>query len=505
MSGATAPTQGHAWWIEGPLVGPLRNVSAAVVVSVGPWLVSVMALALLSITMTPLMGDRAVEDLRLSVVYAFAIAPLVAGPVGTVAARLVRESIEERGGVQVFEIFRVAAVISGVLAMAGAGAVAIALDIGPAGVALGFVWTTAAAALLWTSFAVLGAMRSYGFLILSFTTGMLVGFGCTILAARHGPTVELLVWSFNAGIGFCVLLSFRHVAGAFRSPDDDPGFASRLLAAAIVRDWALALGIAVAVAAIWADKVVFWSGGDGLRSAAGFAHYAPYDSVMFIAHLSIVPSLAAMLLFQNGPLPQAIGSFRATLAARSTYDEISSAAAEVGGTVWSHLLTIMFVQATCSAVLVMMAPLIARLMGFDLIQFDLLRSAIVAIFLQSLLYLGCGVLMICNRTQTFFLIQLVFLGSNLAASLILREALGVNTWAVFLASMAAAVVAFVAAWRTLSDYVYLVFIGENRALYDRDSIADPGRFAGLAGRLTAARLAWASLAQTGARPPDRAP
>lgn len=501
MSGAPASlaVQAHApdWWLDGPMIGPLRHASAAIVVSVGPWLVSVVALAVLSITMTPLMGDSAVEDLRLTVVYAFAIAPLVAGPIGTVAARLVREAIEERGGSHVLEIFRMAALTSGALAMVGAAMVALALGIRPAGLALGFVWTTAAAALLWTSFAVLGALRAYRFLILSFTTGMLVGFACTILAARHGPTLELLVWSFNAGIAFCVLLSFRHVAGAFWRDKDDPGFAFRVLFAALLRDWPLVLGIAAAVAAIWTDKVVFWFWAEGLRSAAGFAHYAPYDSVMFIAHLSLVPSLAAMLLFQNGALPQVIGAFRKALAERATYDEIASATDAIGGTVWMHLLTIVFVQATCSAVLVMMAPLIAELMDFNLIQFDLLRTGIIAIFVQSLLYLGCGVLMICNRTRTFCLILLIFLAANLAASLVLRELEGVNTWAVFLSSMAAAVVAFVAAYRTISDYAYLVFVGENRALYDRDALAAPSEpaDAGIVGRIAAARRAWAALAR----------
>lgn len=491
-----APKPSFAWWLEGPMIGPMRKFGAAIVISVGPWLVSVVALAVLSITMTPLMGDRAVEDLRLSVVYAFALAPLIAGPVGAIAARLVRGAIEERGGSNVFEIFRVAALASGALAMTGAILVALALGIAPTGVALGFVWTTAAAALLWTSFAVLGAIRAYRFLIGSFTAGMLVAFACTIAAARNGPTVEMLVWSFDVGIAFCVVLSFRHVAARYWRESDDPGFAFWLLISETIRAWPLALGIAAAVAAIWTDKVVFWSGTEGLRSAAGFAHYAPYDAVMFVAHLSLVPSLASMLLFQNGALPEVIGAFRRSLARRSTHEEIAAASAAISTTVWAHVLSIVFVQATCSAVLVLMAPLVSGLMDFDLIQFDLLRTAIVAIFLQSLLYLSCGVLMVCNRIRTLCVIQLLFLAANLVASLVLRDLIGVNSYAVFASSMAAAVIAFIAAYRTISDYDYLVFVGENEALYDRDALieADDAARRGLRGRMLAARAGWAALA-----------
>jgi uncharacterized membrane protein len=498
---AVALVSRTVWWLDGPLLGPLRQFASAVVITAGPWIVSVTALAIISITMTPLMGGAAIEDLRLSVVSAFVIAPLISGPIGTIAARLISNSVEERAGRFVFEIFGIAALGSGGIAMAVAAITATLLSVGPLRVVIGFVWMTVAAALLWITFAVLAALRFYRLLILSFSTGMLLSIFCTLAAARAGPNIELLLWSFTAGIAFCVILAFVYVSARYWNESDSPDTALWLMVGETSRLSPLALGIVAGIGAVWTDKIVFWLGPYGMRSEAGFIHFGPYDSVMFIAHLSIIPSLAAMLLFQNGVLRASIGMFRATLTNHSTYNRVRSASLSVGRTIWGHIFGIGFMQASCSAGLILMAPIITELMDFNLAQFDLLRISIVAVFFQSLLFLSSSILIVCQRVRIFCMLQLSFLALNAITSMIMQWCVGVNSYAVFVSSMVAAVAASLCAYRALSEYDYLIFVRENESLYEQPQHAaevEAASRGGIRMRIAAAREEWSSLVQSSA-------
>lgn len=455
------------WLLADPLLGSVRQFGAAVIVAAGPWLVSVVALAIISVTMTPVMGFAAVEDLRLTVVYAFCIAPLVAGPVGAVAARRISAAMDGEGTASAAELFLAACALSGLVAQGIALAVCQVLGIGPAGVAAGFVFLTAAAALLWTSFAVLAAVRSYGFLIAAFTGGMVLSVACALLAAVHAPTTEVLIWSFAAGVSLCVALSIRYIQRLF--PSDYGHFAETLLdllrqlrASAV-----LCAGVFFAICGVWVDKWVFWFGPEGVRSAAGFLHSSSYDSVMFLAHLSVIPTYAALLVFHHGDLVAVIDRFKGAIEARSTYGLIRTRLAELEGVAWTGVLTIAAVQAAVTVGIVLMSPLLARFLDFSFGQFLMLRVGMIGVFFHSLMFLCCALLLVANRTRHYAIVQGAFLLLNLVISLVLHATIGMSAYAFLASSLLGAAGAFYAAYKALSAYDYDLFLGENDSLYQK--------------------------------------
>lgn len=462
-----APAAEAEWLMADPLLASVRRFGAAIIVAAGPWLVSVVALAIISVTMTPVMGFAAVEDLRLTVVYAFCIAPLVAAPVGAVAARRISAAVDAGDPAIVAELFLSAAALSGVAAQVIAVAVCLILGIGPAGVAAGFVFLTAAAALLWTSFAVLAAVHSYGFLIAAFTGGMVLSVACALLAAIHAPTTEVLIWSFAAGVSLCVAVSIRHVQKLFPSGYD--GFALTFLdlLRQLRASGMLCAGVLFAICGVWADKWVFWFGPEGARSAAGFLHSSSYDSVMFLAHLSVIPTYAALLVFHHGDLVAVIDRFKSTVETRSTYGLIRDRLDELEGVAWSGVFTIAFIQAAVTIGLVLMAPLLAKSLDFSFGQFLMLRIGLIAVFFHSVMFLCCALLLVANRIRHFAIIQAAFLTLNLAISLALYAMAGMSAYAFLASSLLGAAAAFHAAYRALNAYDYDLFLGENDSLYEK--------------------------------------
>lgn len=459
------------WVLKDPLLASVRWFGAATVLAAGPWLVAVAALAIISVTMTPVMGYAAIEDLRLTVVYAFCIAPLVGGPIGSVAARSIAAAVDSGQTDSIAEMFLSAAALSGVAAQAIAIAVCLCLGIGPAGIAAGFVFLTAAAALLWTSFAVLAAVRSHGFLIAAFTGGMILSVACALLAAAHAPTTELLIWSFAVGVALCGALSIRHIQTMFpcRYETFARTFADQL--ARLRGNVVLCIGVLFAICGVWIDKWVFWLGSEGTRSTAGFLHSSAYDSVMFLAHLSVIPTYAALLVFHHGDLAAVIDRFRSAIEARSTYGLIRERLGELEGVAWSGVFTIAFVQAAVTIGVVLMSPLLAKWLDFSFGQFLMLRVGLIGVFLHSVMFLCCALLLITNRIRHFAVIQGVFLLLNLAISLGLHAAIGMSAYAFLASSLLAAGAAVYAAYHALDSFDYVLFLGENDSLYAKTSKA----------------------------------
>lgn len=159
------------WLFADPLLRPAWRFCVAVMVVAGPWLIVVLTLGLIAALMAPVLGRAGVEDLILTVVYAFCIAPLFAVPVGVIAARRVTIAIEAGAESTVTELYIVAAVFSGLATGAGALVICLLLGIHPIGHATAFVFSRKAPALLWTSFAVDAAIRANGVMIGAFGGG----------------------------------------------------------------------------------------------------------------------------------------------------------------------------------------------------------------------------------------------------------------------------------------------------------------------------------------------
>ena len=455
------------WLMADPLLAGICRFGAAIIVAAGPWLVSVIALAIISVTMTPIMGLAAVEDLRLTFVYAFSIAPLAAGPIGAVTARSISAAVEAGEHATIAELFLSSAALSGIVAQIVAIAVILLLGIGPVGVATGFVFLTVSAALLWTSFAVLAAVKSYGFLIAAFTCGMALSVGCALLAAIYAPTTEVLIWCLAAGISFCAALSIRHIQQMFPCRYDRFADTFRQLLRELRANAILCIGVFLAICGVWIDKWVFWFGPDGVRSTAGFLHYSAYDSVMFLSHLSVIPTYAALLVFHHGDLVAVIERFKTVLESRATHAVLRNRIDGLARVAWSGLFNIALVQAAITIGLILMSPLLAKSFDFSFGQFLMMRVGLIGVFFHSLMFICASLLLVANRTRHFAIIQGGFLLLNLGLSLTLYATIGISAYAFFASSLVAAVVAFYAAYKALQAYDYHLFLGENDSLYGR--------------------------------------
>ena len=175
------------WWLDGGALGPVRRFAGATVVAVGPWIVFVLTLAIISINSAPVLGRAGLEDLRLTVTYAFCFAPLAAGPIGLAAAELARRAKEGEINIPVFDIARLALVLAGGGSALLALIISISLGMAPVGAAVSFILPSSAAAMLWVCFAILSALKLFRLLISAFLGGIFLSVAGTFDHGRDQP------------------------------------------------------------------------------------------------------------------------------------------------------------------------------------------------------------------------------------------------------------------------------------------------------------------------------
>jgi polysaccharide biosynthesis protein PelG len=235
--------------------------------------------------------------------------------------------------------------------------------------------------------------------------------------------------------------------------------------------WAMRhLGVAVllAVLAVWVDKWFFWFGPIGQKSTAGFLHYNVYDEVMFLAHLSIIPTFAGMFLLNDTEIGRAVESFRQTIRNHATYVTLSESVAALCSVVWSGIFRIVFVQTSVTIIVVSLLLLASGSSTFEIERFVLFLVAMAAVLFQAIGYLACTVLILTSRTRMLLVVQFLFLMMNICGSILFYTIFGPSAFAVLTSSSLFAILAVILGYRSLRSYGYFVFLGENDSLYTRN-------------------------------------
>ena len=300
--------RGLHWLFDGPLLGPIVAFAGSTILSVGPWLVSVLVLSLISIALTPVLGRSGISDVRLSVAYGFAIALLVAAPLAVLTARLTRRAAERQSGLLVPELYTVCLLVSGIGTQIVALATVFFFSITPIGLSVAFVILAANCAMLITGFGLLMALGETWRLIGTFLFGIMIGLAAALLTTRWATTVESLIWSFSLGLWVSHHLMFTPTRR--RSAPDLGGARSGVRRAADRRQSSrlLFLGHRLRRPRDLGGQGRILVSPTGIVADSGFYHFPTYDSVMFLAHLSMIPTVVAWFLFQRRVLEPGSGS-----------------------------------------------------------------------------------------------------------------------------------------------------------------------------------------------------
>lgn len=442
------------------LIGVAVGYVYAALVSSGPFLVTVLAMAAVGL-LGEAAGERpAVETFRLVTIYNFALSLVFCGPFLLVmtrylADRIYEHKVEEAPGMLI-----------------GALAITLGLQL-PAVVWLYFIHTDMtlaerlAAAVhyflicaIWLVSVFLSALKDYRAIGVSFGTGMGTGF---IVA-------WLLLADFGAaGLigGFSVGLAVIFFALTLRVMVEYPYGILRPFAflGYFTRFWQLALfGFAYNLT-IWCDKLVLWLATDAEVSAVGLVSNPVYDSAMFLANLTTVPVLAVFIIAIETEFFERYQAFYKAIEGHATWREIRANQAAIIRTLGIAGRNILLLQAVIAALAILASPALFAALGIDARQIGIFRLGTLGSLFQIMFVFLTIVLAYFDLRLRLVQVTMVYLALNAGLSWAsLSFGFAWYGYGFFLASLLAFLVALGVVVYEVARLPYLTFVKNNASI-----------------------------------------
>lgn len=442
------------------LVGVAVGYVYAALVSSGPFLVTVIAMAAVGI-LGEAAGDRlAVEIFRLVTIYNFALSLVCCGPFLLVmtrylADRIYEQKVEEAPGMLV-----------------GATAVALGMQ-APIVVWLYFLHTdmTLPERLasgvhyflicgIWLVSVFLSALKDYRAIGLSFAAGMTIGLGAAWALLDDFGAAGLIG-------GFAIGLAVIFFALTLRVMVEYPYGIVRPFAFLryFPRFWQLALfGFAYNLT-IWCDKLVLWLAPDAERAAVGLISNPAYDSAMFLANMTTVPVLAIFIIAIETEFFERYQAFYRAIEAHATWREIRENHAGIIRSLNSAGRNILLLQSVIAALAILCSPALFAALGIDARQIGIFRLGTIGSLFQILFVFLTIVLAYFDLRLRLVQLTLLYLCLNGGLSwLSLSWGFAWYGYGFFLASLIAFLAALAVVVREVARLPFLTFVKNNASI-----------------------------------------
>jgi len=390
----------------------LKLYTYSAVIFSGPWLISIMGLAALSLFAMPSMQDREVHVFTVTIVYVYCFSLIATGALQLVVTRYVSDQFYMRNPDSVVPTF-VGALVVTVLFQTVTGALALFFA------DLSFLYKMTALGLyvtvsvVWVEMLFLSAAKDYSGIVLAFALGYLTSFLLSqLLSAFFG--LDGLAMGFLVGQVLLMVLLMHRVFAEYRFGH---GFDFEFLTYFKIYPSLAIAGLAYNTA-IWIDKILFWYSGSGIVIHSYFRTHFPYDSAMFIAYVTILPTLAIFLLRIETDFYLRYKNYYGTILQKAPLALILQRKAEMLDVLRQALGTVLIWQGAVTTGIFLLMPFLVSLMGIDPADTPVFRVAVIGAFFHGgLLILLILILYFDFRGSAVF-VSLLFLTSNAAFTLI---------------------------------------------------------------------------------------
>ncbi len=445
---------------RGDLIGVAQGYLHASISTSGGWLFTILTLSAISFFGPRFATYDDLSNFRLIVVYNFAFSLVLTGPLTMVLTRYLSDRIFAR------EVDGVPGMVVGGLALAAAIAVPVAgpfyfwyVDLS-SGARLAAWAGTVLVSGIWVLGVFLSTLKEYAAVSRAFAFGMLVA-----IAAAYGvgpdAGVAGMLAGFDVGLA-CVLFALvGRVFAEFPFPVLRPfAFLPYFRA-----HWPLALGGGVYYAGVWVDKWLMWMAPERVTFTSGLVSYPDYDSALFLASLTIVPSMAVFVVNIETRFFDHYHKFYGQIGSHATLARIRDNQMALVRAVFLGSRQLIVPQVGVVLALLALAPWIFAAFDIPYGQIAIFRITALGALFQLLFLLLTIVLSYLDLNRlTLALHALFFVTNAVATAVTLWLGFPAYGYGYFLASVVAFLAACVVTLRCLEDLPYHAFITGNTSV-----------------------------------------
>ncbi|MDJ0840042.1 MAG: exopolysaccharide Pel transporter PelG [Acidobacteriota bacterium] len=434
------------------------NLGAAFAAS-GPWIVTILCLSVSSLIPNHLLDFPTVSRFRLIMIYNFCFSLVFCGPLLLVLNRCPGDKtsvMKRKGSFNTFlgsllTILLTQAPIAGLFYW-------LVADTEPLIKLAAFV-NYFAVCTLWPATVFLSTVKTYREITRTFLAGLTVSLGLTLPAAYAGTTTGMLM-GFSLGLLIVVFTAIAHILAEYSGQRGYP-FA---FFACFWEHRDLAFGGLVFYAAIWADKWVMWFVPEREEIVPGLPSYPDYDSAMFFALLTVIPTLAGFLMHLETGFKEKYLRFYRVVRGHAHYDTIQENLQEVISSLKEGSRTILLLQGTVTLAALIIAPKVFGVFNLNPTQVSMFRFGALGAAFHAMTAVMLIVLHFFDYRRIALYLACTFLVLNTGFSIIsMKMGFAYYGAGYFVSALLTCAITVGAVLRCIDQALYQIFVGNNKS------------------------------------------
>lgn len=444
---------------EDNLLGMLRAYGHSAIAATGPWLFTILALGTIMLVANKLSTREIMYEFRLIIIYNFAFSLVFSSPVFMVATRYLADSIYEE------DVTKAPAMMLGALVIAYLTQIPFALwlylyyadmtlDIALSSIINYFLVTA-----IWVVGIFITALKDYRSVSWAFLVGTLIAvIASALLTDRFGTSGLLNGFSF--GLTFILAILVSRIFIEYPYP-----YVFFQFTAYFGRYWQLALSGFIYNAAAWVDKWIMWFAPEGSISPSGLHLYPNYDSAMFLAYLTIAPSMSLFILSIETDFFEKYSKFYQDLQRKATFHQIYMNHISILKSLLGSGRNFLVFQGALTVLAILTAPTVFKWLDINFMQLGIFRfGALGALFQVLFLFFTIILSYFDNRKASLNIYILFFITNAGFTILFMKLGFPYYGYGYFLSCTVTFIYAAVITVRHVVKLPYHAFITSNSSL-----------------------------------------
>lgn len=380
----------------------------------GPWLFTVIALAFT----TYLYGGSQSEDLlnfRGVIVYNFSFSLVLSAPVYYIMTRYLADQIHVKNVTSaptvMLESMIIVFLFNFVIAVFFYG---FYFNM-PLALRLAAFANLFLIAGVWLLGVYLTALKDFSAVTWTFLIGMAIAVLCTeYFGGRHAAG---MVAGYNVGLAVIVFMLAARIFAEY------PYHLTTEFAIKPFwnKYWELAVGGFFYNAALWVDKWIMWFAPEAVQLPSKMRFFPDYDSSMFMAAMTILPSLALFVFAVETNFFNHYRRFYGNILAHASLRRIRQFHANIMESILEGGRNLMLLQGVIAFLVILLAPQIFERMHMFFLQLGIFRLGVLGSFFQVLLLFSSIILAYFDCRRTNMWIFITYFASNTILTLVFMQ------------------------------------------------------------------------------------
>lgn len=379
----------------------------------GPWVITVIALAIITYLYGGAADNLELLNFRGIIVYNFSFSLVISSPVFMVMTRYLADQIHVKDVTATPTVMLESIVITYILQLPIAlifYGLIFDMPIGLRVVGFANMFLIAG---VWLLGVYLTALKDY----VAVTWAFLVGLGIAVLVSwllsgTYHATGMLI--GFNVGLAVILFWLCARVFAEY--PYKLTGeFA---LKPYFKRYWEVALAGLFYNAAIWVDKWVMWFAPEATVLPSNLRFYPDYDSAMFLAYLTLVPSFALFVFNVETQFFHHYRRFYTSILEHASLKRIRSLHTKINDSLYEGARNLILIQGVTCLLAILLAPQIFEAINAYFLQLGMFRLGVLGAFFHGLLLFETVILQYFDCRKAVMWTYAYFFVTNLVFTLV---------------------------------------------------------------------------------------